>query len=157
MGPFARVWSNCLRASDSGKVTFRGRLPQTEAFKTMSNADLLLVPSVTTARGDTEGVPNVLKEAAARMLAIVGTRHGGIPEVVCNGATGVLVPERDVPALVNALQTLLTDPELRSTMGRAARTHMEESFGIKERIVALERHYDEVIADYARRNAATHA
>jgi glycosyltransferase involved in cell wall biosynthesis len=68
-----------------------------------------------------EGLPNVVKEASASALPIVATKVGGIPEIVEDGATGFLVPARDVDALREAIKTLVRDAELRSRFGMEAR------------------------------------
>lgn len=93
--------------------------------KQMGNADLLLHSSVTPESGDTEGIPNVIVEAQATGIPILGTRHGGIVEAVRDGETGILVPEHDVPAMTEALRTLVKNRELRLSMGSAARRFVE--------------------------------
>jgi glycosyltransferase involved in cell wall biosynthesis len=58
----------------------------------------------------------------------VSTRVGGIPEVVEDGESGVLVPQGDVAALTTALQALIHDPSRRRALGRAAQAHARERF-----------------------------
>ena len=72
---------------------------------------MLVAASVTAADGDEEGIPNVLKEAMASGMPVVGTRHAGIPELVEDGVSGFLVPERDAAALADALERLARAPE----------------------------------------------
>lgn len=66
----------------------------------MLESDILILPSVTTKRGDQEGIPVTLMKALARGLPVISTWHGGIPELIKEGESGFLVPERDVDALV---------------------------------------------------------
>ena len=115
----------------------------------MEEADLLLHCSVTPESGDTEGIPNVVVEAQARGLPVVGTRHGGIGEAVVDGETGLLVPERAVPPLTEALRRFVEQRDDRLAFGRRARAHVEENFNLKRQI---ERHlaiYEKVVADTA--------
>jgi colanic acid/amylovoran biosynthesis glycosyltransferase len=79
-------------------------------------------------------------EAFAQGLPVVGTCHAGIPEVVRNGESGVLVPERDVDALAEGLEQLIDRPELRLAMGRAGRAFVEEHYDIEklnDRLVSI--------------------
>jgi glycosyltransferase involved in cell wall biosynthesis len=82
-----------------------------------------------------EGVPKVLLEAASARLAIVTTDRPGCRDVVIDGETGLLVPERDANALVVAIQRLLDDPTLRERLGRHARERVIENFTI-DRVIA---------------------
>jgi colanic acid/amylovoran biosynthesis glycosyltransferase len=86
--------------------------------------------SVTAADGDEEGIPNVLKEAMASGMPVVGTRHAGIPELIEDGVSGLLVPERNQAALADALQRLALQPEQWAAMGRAGRAKIEMEYDI---------------------------
>ncbi|NCD40825.1 MAG: glycosyltransferase [Bacteroidia bacterium] len=91
--------------------------------------DLFLSPSVTALNGDTEGgAPVALIEAGASGLPVISTTHADIPEVVLNGKTGILVPERSVDALVDAVLYLGRNPETRIDMGKQARLHIETNY-----------------------------
>jgi colanic acid/amylovoran biosynthesis glycosyltransferase len=71
-------------------------------------------------------------EAFARGLPVVSTYHAGIPEVVQDGKSGFLVPERDVEALAERLEKLIDDSELRFSMGRSGRAFIEEEYDINK-------------------------
>lgn len=86
-----------------------------------------------------EGLPNVILEAMAAGLPVVATNVGGIPEVVENGRTGLLVPARDVRAMASALDGLLADEKLRITFGKAGRISVEEHYHCRR---AVEKHED---------------
>ncbi|MDJ0789017.1 MAG: glycosyltransferase [Myxococcota bacterium] len=105
--------------------------------KHMAEADLLLHCSVTPPGGDVEGIPNVVVEAQATGLPVIGTRHGGIPEAMRDGETGLLVDERDVDGLTDALARLLRDRDERLDMGRRARDFVGEHFDVSRQV---ERH-----------------
>jgi glycosyltransferase involved in cell wall biosynthesis len=77
-----------------------------------------------------EGLPNVLLEAAAAGRPIVATAAGGSTEIVVDGETGLLVPIEDRDALTSALRRAIDDPDLRARIGSAAREHVDANFGM---------------------------
>jgi len=100
----------------------------------------LLAPSVTSKNGDEEGIPVAIMEAMAHGFPVVSTDHAGIPEVVQDGEWGFLVPERDVDALTEKLQSLVGQPALRTIMGCKGRKFVEEHYNIdalNDRLVRL--------------------
>jgi glycosyltransferase involved in cell wall biosynthesis len=101
-------------------VILAGFRPDVLAFH--KGFDLFVLSSVT------EGLGTSLLDAMASSKAIVATRAGGIPEVVVDGVTGLLVPPRDHHALAAALVRLLKDPALRERMGRAGFERVGTSF-----------------------------
>jgi glycosyltransferase involved in cell wall biosynthesis len=126
------------------RVRFLGALPSDEVAHWMRRASVLAAPSMTAADGDAEGLPNVVVEAAASGLPVVGTRHSGIPEAIEDGVTGFLVPEGDAGALAARLADLLESESLRSEMGIAARQLAERKFNRQLLTQRLEAIYDEV-------------
>jgi colanic acid/amylovoran biosynthesis glycosyltransferase len=127
-----------------GRIRFLGALSSEEVTNWMQRAAVLAAPSVTAADGDAEGLPNVVVEAAAARLPVVGTTHSGIPEAVEDGTTGFLVPERNGEALAARLATLLGSEPLRREMGAAARRLAERKFDRQMLTARLETIYDEV-------------
>ena len=99
-------------------------------------ADLLVHCSRRAGDGDVEGIPNVVVEAAATGLPVVGTRHGGIPEVVVDGETGRLVPESDPKALAEALRELAVEPGRRRAWGAAGARRVRASFTLAGQLEA---------------------
>jgi len=81
----------------------------------LDGASLLVLPSVS------EGLPRVVMEAFARGRAVVGARAGGIPDIVEDGVSGILVAAGDPEALANGLVRVLAEPELAQTLGAGAR------------------------------------
>jgi colanic acid/amylovoran biosynthesis glycosyltransferase len=112
------------------RVVFEGRQGQETVRDGLAGADVLVAASVTAADGDEEGIPNVLKEAMASGMPVVGTRHAGIPELVEDGVSGWLVPERDEAALAAALERLAAEPERWAAMGPAGRAKVEREYDI---------------------------
>lgn len=131
-------------AGDS--VQFLGSLAPGEVAAWMRGAAVLAAPSVTARDGDAEGLPNVIVEAAASALPVVGTDHSGIPEAIVEGETGFIVPERDSEALAARLAAILSAPDLRGRMGAAARAMAEQRFDFARQMRILEEIYDEVRA-----------
>lgn len=111
-------------------VRLAGWKTRPEIVKALGDADVLLAPSVTAESGDREGTPVVIMEALASGVPVVSTLHAGIPEVLEEGVSGFLVPERDVPSLAGALRRLVRSPELRARMGERGRSAMQERHDI---------------------------
>lgn len=120
------------------KVVLLGPQPQHEVIREMGEADIFLLPSVTASNGDREGAPVTIMEAAATGLPVVSTIHSGIPEVVIDGETGFLVPEKDTAALAQRLQELIQDPVLRNRMGKQGRLHIEKLYSHNAEMKKLE-------------------
>jgi colanic acid/amylovoran biosynthesis glycosyltransferase len=123
-------------------VSWLGALPHQEIVRVCRESHVLVAPSVTASGGDVEGIPNALKEAMALGLPVVATRHGGIAELVDDGVSGFLVPERNPAALAERLGFLLDHPERWEAMGRAGRAKVEAEFDaepLNDRLVELYR------------------
>jgi colanic acid/amylovoran biosynthesis glycosyltransferase len=125
-GPMAEALRR--RATGLKHVRFLGWLPNHEVRRSMRGALALCVPSVTARTGDEEGLPNVVLEAMACALPVIGSEAGGIAEAVEDGRTGFLVPPADPRAIAGAAGRLLGDPALRSRMGHAARAAANARF-----------------------------
>jgi colanic acid/amylovoran biosynthesis glycosyltransferase len=125
-------------------VVFHGALATDRIRVLMDSMHCLVVPSVTAADGDMEGLPIVLMEAMAQGLSIIATRHSGIPELVRDGETGRTVPERDAAALAQAVVDWARTPETWPLLTARARRLIEQDFDARiqaERLVdALTRH-----------------
>jgi colanic acid/amylovoran biosynthesis glycosyltransferase len=109
----------------AGRVELMGwkRMPETYAI--LRGADVFLAPSVTSGDGDEEGIPVAIMEAMAASLPVVSTRHGSIPELVQEGISGLLLPERDAEGLAASLRRLVEHEQERVEMGRRGRLHVE--------------------------------
>ncbi len=112
-------------------VDFAESVNQDECMSLYQEAHIFVLPSVTSDNGDQEGTPVVLMEAQATGLPVISTYHSGIPEIVIDGKSGFLVPEKDVNALTEKLDYLIEHPEIRDEMGKAGRKYIEEKFDIK--------------------------
>jgi len=110
------------------RVKFHGALPHSRVKDKLAHAHVFLLPSVTAADGDVEGVPVALMEAMAAGLIAVSTVHSGIPELVENRRTGFLAPEKDVAALAAHLVWIAENPNAAEPITLAARAHIEAEF-----------------------------
>lgn len=109
------------------RVTFSGFLDQAALRERLAAAHVFLHPSETV-NGDVEGIPNGLLEAMATGLPVVATRHGGIPEAVEDGVSGMLCAERDAEGLAAAVTELVTDPERYARVAQAGAESVREKF-----------------------------
>lgn len=141
-GPLRRAVERAiLRASLWDRVVMRGALPHAETLREMQKAHLFVLPSLTASDGDMEGTPTVLMEAQASGMPVVSTFHADIPEVVLDGESGFLVPERDSRVLADRLSHLLKNPDLWPEIGQAGRRHIERRYNIHREAQNLEEIY----------------
>ena len=113
-------------------VELMGWCNETEIVETLSNTHIFVAPSITAADGNQDAPINVLKEAMAIGLPVVSTYHGGIPELVEDGRSGFLVPEKDADALADRLSYLIEHPELWSSMGKTGRDYVLKHYNLSE-------------------------
>jgi len=119
-------------------VRFRGALPHELLMQGLAQHewDLVVLPSIVTRGGEHEGIPVSLMEAMAHGVPVIGTKTGGIPELVVEG-TGLLVPPEDPLRLANAIAVLATDPDARERYGAAGRARVEEAFAVDATVASL--------------------
>ena len=130
-----------LRATRSGVVWIPEMLPKQDVIQLLTHAAVFACPSLY----EPLGIVNL--EAMGCATAVVGSRVGGIPEVVADGVTGLLVAPDDPAALAMALNTVLTQPSLATSMGQAGRDRAVSEFGwraVAEQTAAL---YSELVSD----------
>ena len=124
-------------------VELRGFLSQSDLAQLYAGSHVFVHPSQMTADQNQEGVPNSMLEAMATGLPVLATTHGGIPEAVTHGETGLLVPEKDAEALHAAMMELTGKPEWLSRLGQAASQAVRADFEHRASIAQLEAIYDE--------------
>jgi glycosyltransferase involved in cell wall biosynthesis len=119
------------------RLTLLGSLSQRAVFARLQAAQVFALAASVDAEGGSDVFPTVVLEAMAAARPVISTRLAGIPELVVDGETGVLVPPGDTAALVNALERLVLDPELRRRYGAAGRARIEQHFRVDQTIIPL--------------------
>ena len=129
-GPERHAVEERVRKLDLQKVVrLHGSLPPTEIEPLLMAADLFVLNSRPTDSEDVDGLPVSLLEGMAAGLCVLGTRAGGVPEVVQHEQNGLLVPARDTEALAAQLVRAAGDRDLRLRLGKAARATVAAEFG----------------------------
>ncbi|MFA6108632.1 MAG: glycosyltransferase [Candidatus Latescibacterota bacterium] len=138
-GPLQPRLVGLARESDlGGAVAFPGIVEDVRPW--LAGLDLLVVPS------RREGLGLVILEGMAMGIPVVASRVGGIPEVVVDGETGLLVEAGDPASLAAAALTLLADPERRRRMGRAGRQRAIERFSLETMSARIAEEYELLLA-----------
>ena len=114
----------------------RGDVPEV-----MAAADVLVVPSIN------EGMGRVVLEAGAVGTPVVASDVGGIPEVLRDSVTGVLVPPESPESIARVLVALAGSPERLERMGIASRAHVIPAFGLERMVEQIEALYEEVLEE----------
>lgn len=128
------VLESMVRRLDLGPmVHFLGR--RTDVSDILADADIKVLSS------RSEGLPAAIMEAMAAGLPVVATAVGGVPELVQDGQTGLLVPPSDPAALADALAALLDDAGRRHRLGRAGQQRLQTHFRLETQVTALEQTY----------------
>lgn len=129
------------RAGLESAVSFTGWVRPGDIPALMNEATIVLLPSRVR-----EGLPVVAVEAALMGRPIIASRVGGLPEIVVDGVTGVIVEEDDPRALAKAITEMLDHPETMRAMGERARIHAQEWFGWEGHVDAYEHTYRRLIS-----------
>ncbi|WP_297700614.1 glycosyltransferase [uncultured Fibrobacter sp.] len=127
-------------AAQSAEIIFTGKLSPEALANEYKTANVFTLPAIVDSKGDTEGLGVVLIEAMELGLPVVASNVGGIPDVVVDGETGILVPEKDPKALAEAYKRLASDNELVKKLLAGAQKRIGECFNwdrIVERQIAV--------------------
>ncbi|WP_250626699.1 glycosyltransferase [Pinirhizobacter soli] len=128
-GPLQQELERFVARQDLGqKITIRGRRDKAYVQAALGRADVFALPSVTAADGDQEGIPVSLMEAMASGVPCLSTVHSGIPELIDDGRSGWLVPERDATALADTLARIQRGDFDLPAIARCARATVETHF-----------------------------
>ncbi len=123
------------------RVSFTGFISQEQLRDIYYRTHIFVHPSQTGRDGNVEGIPNSMLEAMASGLPVFATDHGGIPEAVENGVSGVLVRERDHEALANALLTATQDSDSLARIARNGAEVVRKNFDLQAQAQRLEEIY----------------
>ena len=136
-------------------VELLGSQPHDRVAELLGQADIVVQPSVVLASGKTEGIPVALMEALAAERAVVASRLSGVPELVVDGETGLLVEPGNPIALADAIERLAGDPGLRSRLGREGRELVLAEFDLRRNTAILADRFRESIESPAGSGDAT--
>lgn len=137
-GPLRRhVEAQIARCGVSRRVVLLGARPQEEVAALIKRSAIFALPSVIAHDNQMEGIPVALMEAMAASRPVVASALSGIPELVENDVTGLLVDANNPEILASALQRLANDPGLRRRLGEAGRRKVEEDFDLRTNVGAL--------------------
>jgi colanic acid/amylovoran biosynthesis glycosyltransferase len=118
-------------------VELAGPLPREELLELFPRASVVAAPCVVGSDGNRDGLPTVLTEAMALKVPVVATPVTGIPELVEDGRTGLIVPEHDPAALAGAIRRLIEEPETARRLAEAGRARVERDFDLRENVRKL--------------------
>jgi glycosyltransferase involved in cell wall biosynthesis len=137
-GELSGVCSDLVAALElEGSVTLAGSAGPNQIREAMASACMFVQHSVVASDGNREGTPVAVLEASAAGLPIVSTQHEGIPDVVCDGETGILVVERDIRSMSDAIVALANDRGRLRSLGENARIRTKTLFTMERHISSL--------------------
>ncbi len=118
-------------------VSFKGSVSDRKLMEEYEKADIFTLPCIIADNGDRDGIPVSIMEAMAMQLPVISTDVSGIPELIISEENGMLVPQKDVEKLSQALIRLAKDEKLRSGMGKKAREKIEADFNLEKEVKIL--------------------
>ncbi|MEL6503620.1 MAG: glycosyltransferase family 4 protein [Pseudomonadota bacterium] len=119
------------------RLTFLGSQAQSRVLQEYGEADLFVLPCRIAADGDRDGLPNVIVEAQSQAVPVISSPISGIPELIEDGANGLLVEPDQAQKLARAIVTLAQDPARRDAMGREGMARVHENFNDAREIEQL--------------------
>ena len=137
-GPLLSACKNIVRYHASeDTIVFLGNVAPEELQKLYEGALGFVQHSITADDGDMEGTPVAVLEASAAGLPVIATEHAGIPDVVINGQTGLLVKEHDVDGMAENMMRLLDDRKYAISLGQRGREYVRNNFSMEKHIGVL--------------------
>jgi glycosyltransferase involved in cell wall biosynthesis len=119
------------------RIDWRGALPQEQVLDLYRGSDLFVLPCRVAGDGDRDGLPNVLVEAQSQGLCCISTTVSGVPELIDDEVTGILVPPEDAQVLAGALERAIAAPDLRRQLGEAGERRVREQFDYHASVAQL--------------------
>jgi len=116
------------------RVALPGVKPQREIRQRLAAANVFVLPSVVDPQGGMDNLPTVIMEAMATGLPVISTNIGGIPEMVVQDETGVLVQPADPVALAGAIEKIIDDRRLAHSLGRGGYERAQSLFSIEQNV-----------------------
>ncbi|MBI5683463.1 MAG: glycosyltransferase [Verrucomicrobia bacterium] len=111
-----------------GRVSFPGFVAYDDVSDLFRAADIFIMPSVVHASGDRDGIPTVIMEALTHRVPVIATSVSGIPELIEDGVTGLLIPEKDPAAIARAVKRLASDRSSALALAERGRAKVRDLF-----------------------------
>ena len=127
------------------RVSIKFELNEEEKKQEYAESSIFVLPSIIDRKGDTEGLGTVLIEAGLYKNALIGSNVGGIPDIIKHGETGLLVPQKDVNKLADAIEKLIKNEELRKKLAENAHNYVKQNFSWNKIIEEFKKLYKELI------------
>ncbi len=127
----------------------RSGISEEEVNAEYEKADLFVLPSITDRQGEKEGLGLVSLEAMAHKVPVIAFDNGGIKEVVIDGVTGILLPEKDIEGLAAAIKRIISDSELREKLTRQAFDYSQKTFATKVLVARQSAIYKDILKQKA--------
>jgi len=124
-------------------VSLRGMMTQEQIKSELAAADAFVLPSIVDFKGASDVLPTVILEAMASGLPVVSTRIAGVPEIVVDDVTGLLVAPGDPRQLAEALHSLAVDPDLRLRLGQAGLARVQQMFSLHRTAAVLLQRFED--------------
>lgn len=138
-GELKALQAAAVDAGIADRITWRGAQSQTDVLDAYRASDLFVLPCRIAPDGDRDGLPNVLVEAQSQGLMCISTPISGVPELIIDGETGLLVPPDSPSELATAIERALSDPELRERLSAAGAERVHTEFDMMTGIDRLAR------------------
>ncbi|MBN1539320.1 MAG: glycosyltransferase, partial [Candidatus Thermoplasmatota archaeon] len=131
-GPLRNDYGRRIRKCGiEDRTLIKGPVPQQDILEELKKADVFVLPSVVVKNGDRDILPNSLKEAMAMKVPVITTDISGIGELVEDGRTGLLIRPGSPMDIVEAVQKVISDPEMMNGMVEEGRKKIERDFNIE--------------------------
>jgi len=137
-------------AGISSNLEFTGALSLDQVREHLNRANIFVMPSIPAPDGDIDGIPVSLMEAMANGCSVVSTAVSGIPELVIEGETGLLVPPDDPTALADAIGRLIEHKDLRTSLSTAGRRYVEDNFSLASAGTTLLEFFSGIVQNHRR-------
>ncbi len=134
----------------SDSICLWGKMTHERVVEFYRQADIFALPCQVTHEGDRDGIPNVLMEAMTFAIPVISTNISGIPEIIENNTSGLIVETKNDQALFSALQHLIDNPELRKQIGEAGKHRVATRFDAEQHIVQLKALLTQTLQNHSR-------
>ena len=128
------------------KVDFVGVLTRDQYLNNLKDCLAYVQHSIRDDSGNMEGTPVSILEASAAGVPVISTIHAGIPDVIRNGVTGLLVEEHDVKSMASCMLLLLKDKQLARTMGEKGKKLIQEQYSMEKHIKCFDDLFSEILS-----------